>query len=80
MSDTQKSDGLTYAQAGGVTPEEMLRTFNCGLGMIVVTEPAQADAIEAALRAAGEDPVRIGVVDAAPAGEPQVRYTGTLSL
>jgi phosphoribosylformylglycinamidine cyclo-ligase len=48
--------------------------------MIVVTEPAQADAIEAALRAAGEDPVRIGLVDAAPAGEPQVRYTGTLSL
>jgi phosphoribosylformylglycinamidine cyclo-ligase len=68
------------AQAGGVAPEEMLRTFNCGLGMIVVTEAAQADAIEAALRAAGEDPVRIGLVDAAPAGEPQVRYTGTLSL
>ena len=34
----------------------------------------------AALRAAGEDPVRIGFVDAAPTGEPQVRYTGTLSL
>lgn len=68
------------ANAGGVAPEEMLRTFNCGLGMIVVTEAAQADAIEAALRDAGEDPVRVGVVDLAPADGPQVRYTGTLAL
>ena len=44
------------------------------------TLPDRTASPEAALRAAGEDPVRIGVVDAAPAGEPQVRYTGTLSL
>ncbi|MDB5546440.1 MAG: phosphoribosylformylglycinamidine cyclo-ligase [Hyphomicrobiales bacterium] len=68
------------AKAGGVAPEEMLRTFNCGLGMIVVTEAAQAEAIEAALREAGEDPVRVGVVDVAPSDGPQVRYTGTLGL
>jgi phosphoribosylformylglycinamidine cyclo-ligase len=68
------------AKAGGVAAEEMLRTFNCGLGMIVVVEPPQAEAIETALRAAGEQPVRIGVVEQASAGAPQVRYSGTLGL
>ena len=68
------------AQAGNVAMEEMLRTFNCGIGMIVVTEAAQAGAIEAALREAGEDPVRLGVIDTVPASAEPVRYSGKLAL
>ena len=68
------------ASAGNVAMEEMLRTFNCGIGMIVVTEAAQAGAIEAALRQAGEDPVRLGVIDTVPAGQEPVRYSGKLAL
>ena len=30
---------------------EMLRTFNCGIGMIVVADPAKADAVAAVLAA-----------------------------
>jgi len=68
------------ASAGNVAMEEMLRTFNCGIGMIVVTEAAQASSIEAALREAGEDPVRLGVIDKTPAGGQPVRYSGQLAL
>ena len=68
------------ASAGNVAMEEMLRTFNCGIGMIVVTEAAQASSIEAALRDAGEDPVRLGIIDTTPAGGQPVRYAGQLAL
>jgi phosphoribosylformylglycinamidine cyclo-ligase len=52
------------AQAGGVRAEEMLRVFNCGIGMVVVAAPDRAAEAEAALRAAGEAPIRLGVVEA----------------
>jgi phosphoribosylformylglycinamidine cyclo-ligase len=68
------------ASAGNVAMEEMLRTFNCGIGMIVVTQAAQASSIEAALRDAGEDPVRLGIIDTTPAGGQPVRYAGQLAL
>ena len=42
------------ARAGGVAEAEMLRTFNCGIGMIVVAGRRQADAVMARLREAGE--------------------------
>ncbi len=67
------------AKTGGVAEREMLRTFNCGLGMIVVASEAGAAAAEAALMAAGEKPVRLGQAIAAPDGE-RVRYRGRLGL
>jgi phosphoribosylformylglycinamidine cyclo-ligase len=66
------------AEQGGVAEREMLRTFNCGLGMIVIGASAKAGEIEAALRGSGEDPVRLGEVVAA-AGE-RVVYDGSLAL
>lgn len=67
------------AQVGGVAEREMLRTFNCGIGMIVVAEAAQADAVMAALAEAGEKPVRLGEVTGRGADE-AVTYRGKLAL
>ena len=48
------------AQQGALDDTEMLRTFNCGIGLILVVEVAKADAVIASLSAAGEVPVVIG--------------------
>ena len=67
------------AKVGGVAEREMLRTFNCGIGMIVVAEAAQAEAVMAALIEAGEKPVKLGEVTARGADE-AVTYRGKLAL
>jgi len=67
------------ASAGDVSQAEMLRTFNCGIGMIVVADPGRAEAVTRRLQDEGEIPVRIGEVIAAPSGE-RVRTTGRLAL
>jgi phosphoribosylformylglycinamidine cyclo-ligase len=40
-------------RAGDVSPEEMFRTFNMGVGMVVITEASSADAVISSARAAG---------------------------
>jgi len=50
------------AAAGKIVPSEMHRTFNCGIGMIVVVAPADADKALASLRASGESASVIGSV------------------
>jgi phosphoribosylformylglycinamidine cyclo-ligase len=67
------------AQAGNVAQEEMLRTFNCGVGMILVGAPKDAAAITAVLLREGETVVQLGEVTATASG-PQVRYSGSLDL
>ncbi|GJD89887.1 Phosphoribosylformylglycinamidine cyclo-ligase [Methylobacterium hispanicum] len=66
------------AREGGVAEAEMLRTFNCGIGMAVVVDAAKADAVIAALEAAGEAPVRLGRIT--PRGAEPVTFDGTLKL
>ncbi|MCO5093117.1 phosphoribosylformylglycinamidine cyclo-ligase [Bosea sp. (in: a-proteobacteria)] len=68
------------AQVGGVAEREMLRTFNCGIGMIVAAEAGKADDVLAALKAAGEAPVRLGEVVPVAAGAEPVGYRGKLAL
>jgi phosphoribosylformylglycinamidine cyclo-ligase len=51
--------------AGGVEDAEMLRTFNCGLGMVVCVAEADADTALDALAAAGETVWPIGRIEAA---------------
>jgi phosphoribosylformylglycinamidine cyclo-ligase len=60
-------------QQGGIADAEMLRTFNCGIGMIVCLPAGQFDAALAELRAAGESPLRLGHIEP---GSPSVRYSG----
>ncbi len=62
-------------QAGNVEPMEMLRTFNCGIGMCVVVSAADAEAALAHLKASGETVWRIGGIVARPSGAEQVLYS-----
>ena len=64
------------AQAGGISEAEMLKTFNCGIGMILAVTTAQAVAVEAALKAQGTSPVRLGEVTLGQG----VTYMGQLSF
>ena len=50
------------AETGGIAEAEMLKTFNCGIGMIVVCAADQADALTGVLTEAGETVSRIGHV------------------
>jgi phosphoribosylformylglycinamidine cyclo-ligase len=67
------------AATGNIAQNEMLRTFNCGIGMIVIVAPQDADAVAASFTRAGESVVRLGEVIRA-ADEPRVVYDGTLDL
>jgi phosphoribosylformylglycinamidine cyclo-ligase len=67
------------AKSGGVAEIEMLRTFNCGIGMIVVAARAAADEVASALSSAGETPIGIGEVRDAGDG-PRVITQGHLAL
>jgi phosphoribosylformylglycinamidine cyclo-ligase len=77
------------AKAGRLDDAEMLRTFNCGIGMTIVIGKRDTEVAIAALEAAGEKPVIIGEITA-PSGEKSsakgkgeawaVRYEGALKL
>ncbi|MGP0058648.1 MAG: phosphoribosylformylglycinamidine cyclo-ligase [Beijerinckiaceae bacterium] len=67
------------AATGNVAAKEMLRTFNCGIGMVVVAAKSRADEVMAALQSAGETPVRLGEIIARDA-QPRVLTSGRLDL
>jgi phosphoribosylformylglycinamidine cyclo-ligase len=76
-------------RAGNLDAAEMLRTFNCGVGMVAVAAAEHATNILAALAAAGEAPLVIGEIEsghgvksqAKGQGEAEaVRYSGTLEF
>jgi len=68
------------ARTGNIAEPEMLRTFNCGVGMIALVEPAKADAVAAILKREGEAVVRLGDVVKPAVGAPRVAYTGALGI
>jgi phosphoribosylformylglycinamidine cyclo-ligase len=66
---------MAFLQAqGSIEPEEMARTFNCGIGMAVVVAAADADDVIAALKGAGETVHSIGHI---AAGEKGCTVSGT---
>ena len=66
------------AHAGGVASDEMLRVFNCGIGMVlVVRDEAAARAVLAGL---DETPVRVGRIVAGQGAEPEVRFDVTVDF
>ncbi|AXT25936.1 phosphoribosylformylglycinamidine cyclo-ligase [Ruegeria sp. AD91A] len=62
------------AETGGIVEAEMLKTFNCGIGLIVVCAADKADDLSSLLTDAGETVARIGTVTEAPG----VAYSGKL--
>jgi phosphoribosylformylglycinamidine cyclo-ligase len=62
------------AETSGMEEAELLKTFNCGIGMIAVVAADRAEALTAALEAEGE---RVCVLGAVEPGQ-GVRYTGRL--
>ncbi|MEP9376102.1 phosphoribosylformylglycinamidine cyclo-ligase [Aquabacter sp. CN5-332] len=67
------------AKAGGVAPEEMLRAFNCGVGMAVVVAAEEEERVADAFADAGECVIRLGVIEPGE-GAAHVVYDGTLGL
>jgi phosphoribosylformylglycinamidine cyclo-ligase len=53
---------------GRVPEEDMRRTFNLGVGMVLCVRSEQADAVAAHLRASGEKPFPVGVLRQGPRG------------
>ena len=60
---------MAYLQAQGrIEPEELARSFNCGIGMAVIVPAEDADGVAAALDDAGETVYRIGTIEAGERG------------
>lgn len=62
------------AATGDMSEAEMLKTFNCGIGMVLAVDPAKADALQALLASEGETVSRLGHVT----GTAGVHYSGAL--
>jgi phosphoribosylformylglycinamidine cyclo-ligase len=60
-------------EGGNVEAQEMFRTFNCGIGMVVIVAAADADAAVKHLQATGETVSRIGFIRARNGEEHQTQ-------
>jgi phosphoribosylformylglycinamidine cyclo-ligase len=55
-------------QGGRIAPEEMARTFNCGVGMALVVAPDEAAEVIRSLEGTGETAFEIGRIEQGPRG------------
>jgi len=67
------------AQAGDIAQNEMLRTFNCGIGIIVVIAAKDVDSVTKAFERSGEKVTPLGKVTK-ETGDQRVVYDGLLDL
>ncbi len=59
--------GFLQAQ-GNITPAEMARTFNCGIGMVLAVEESEVSQVRSELEATGETVFTIGRIDTGERG------------
>jgi len=67
------------AKQAGIAEREMLRTFNCGIGLVAVTDEKNSGPIIDAFQEAGDHALRIGKLVVGD-GEAKVVYRGALKL
>jgi len=67
------------ANEGHIAQKEMLRTFNCGIGMIVVASPRDTDAVMQEFRRSGETAITLGNV-VKTSGDTRMVYDGKLNF
>jgi phosphoribosylformylglycinamidine cyclo-ligase len=68
------------AQLGRMERDELLETFNLGVGMILVVPARFISRVEGELKRRREKFYMIGRIERAPRGKPRVVYAGTLPL
>jgi phosphoribosylformylglycinamidine cyclo-ligase len=68
------------AQIGRIGRDELLKTFNLGVGMILVVPAKHVSRVEAELKRQREKFYVIGRIERAARGKPRVVYTGQLPL
>lgn len=64
-------------KTAGIDAQEMARTFNCGIGMVMVVSPDRVDAVRGILQGAGEQVSAIGTIRPRAADEPGCRVVNT---
>ena len=68
------------AHIGKIETEELLRTFNLGVGMILIVPSKNVGKVEAEMKRRRERFFRIGRIESAPAGKPSVTFSGILPI
>lgn len=75
LSAWERPPVFRWLQAhGAIAEQEMLRTFNCGIGLVLVVPEAEAAALATACAALGEPCVDMGRVVTLAEGVERVRY------
>ena len=65
-------------EEAGLDEADMLRTFNCGVGLIAVADQSKADRVIAAFNKGGERATIVGTLVRGRGKEPVIRYLGNL--
>jgi len=68
------------AKIGRIETDELLQSFNLGVGMILVVPQARVQSVEADLKRRREKFFRIGRIERGDSGKARVTYTGSLHL
>jgi phosphoribosylformylglycinamidine cyclo-ligase len=68
------------AKLGNIDTDELLQSFNMGVGMILVVPPPHVHSVEADLKRRREKFFRIGRIERANSGKARVLFTGSLQL
>jgi phosphoribosylformylglycinamidine cyclo-ligase len=68
------------AKLGAIDTDELLQSFNMGVGMILIVPPQNVKLVEADLKKRREKYFLIGRIERGESGKPRVTYSGSLNL